>query len=113
MNIAVATRPPGSILPAGQQWLGHVGANQRRRQMRQRCAQVMKNTQPRVKAVIRRLAAVCDGGLEDPYAELYPMICEAMHEAEQGETWWVDIVNRQLDQFEEAAAGPPATDGGT
>ncbi len=99
-DLAVPARPPGSILPPGNQWVGHVGTNQRRRQMRQRCAAVMKSNVPEIKATVARLAAVCDGGLDDPYAELYPMICEAMSETvvEQGE--WVDIVNRQLDQFE-------------
>ncbi len=103
-DMAVSAPPPGSVLPTGQQWLAHRGAKQRRRYMRQRCASVMKSNVPEVKATIARLAAMCDGGLDDPYEELYPMICEAMYETEQTVGWWVDIVNRQLDQFEEAQA---------
>lgn len=101
---SVPARPPGSILPPGKQWLTHRGAAQQRRHMKQRCALVMASNIPEIKATIARLAAVCDGGLDDPFEELYPMICEAMHEAEQTEGWWVDIVNGQLDQFEEAQA---------
>lgn len=101
---SVPKRPPGSILPPGKQWLGHRGAKQRRRQMKQRCASVMRSNVPEIKATIARLAELCDGGKKDPYAEMYSMICEAMHEAEQTEGWWVDIVNGQLDQFEKAQA---------
>jgi hypothetical protein len=99
-DMAVPAHPPGSPLVPGEQWFPHRGAKQRRRYMRQRCAPAMKSNVPGIKAVIARLKAACDGGREDPYEEMYPMICEAMHEAEAGGSW-VDIVNQQLDQFEQ------------
>ena len=99
-DLSVPKRPPGSPLAPGKQWLPHCGAKQRERYMRQRCAPAMKSDVPDIKATIARLEAACDGGREDPYEELYPMICEAMDEAEQTGRWWIDIVNKQLDQFE-------------
>ena len=92
-----------TILAKGRQWVAHRGTAHKRRAMRQRCAPMMRTKEPVVVAVIKRLAAACDGGLEDPYLELYPMICEAINEAEEKGTRWVVIVNKTLDQFEAAA----------
>ena len=92
-----------TVLAKGRQWVSHRGSKQKRRHMRQRCASVMRTKEPEIVKVVERLAAACDGGREDPYLELYPMICEAMSEAEETGARWVDGVNATLDQFEAAA----------
>ncbi len=99
--MSVPSRPPGSPLPKGEMWLPHRALKHRRRHMRQRAAAIMRSKDPATVATRERLEAVADGMPDDPYEELYPIICETLCTAEEEGHTWAEVAARVVSAFEE------------
>lgn len=107
-DMAVARRARGSVLEANQSWRPHAGKTQRRRQMRQRAATIMRSRDPQTVGVLCDLAALADGMPEDPFDEFYPVICETLFTGEDEGRPWAEVAGGVVTMFEDAVPNETA-----